>query len=422
MYEIKTFPSGLTVVGERMDSVRSVTLGVWVASGSRSEGVGLEGISHYIEHMIFKGTSALSASDLADRIDTLGGEVNAYTTKELTCFYGRVLDEELLEFASLLSSMLTDSAFDPSAVETERGVILEEIGMYEDNPEDLVSEKLTLGIYEGGPLGHPILGYPSTLEKITSETLRDYIRSHYTSLATVISVAGNYPEGALERIGEMFSPLLKGPRPEVGSAEYRPVTVSAARPTEQSNIVLAFKGLPLGTARRYEMSVLNSCLGGNMSSRLFQRVRERLGLCYSIYSYVASHTDTGMLGIYLGCSPSSEEKACAEIGAVLNELAREGVTEDEVTRIKRQLRASLLMSLESTSSRSSHLGKSMLMYGRIPTPDELRQKLEAVTAEGVNALAREIFDPRTLSFSQVAPKPRAESLAEVIRQRLDFAV
>lgn len=421
MYQIVKTPGGVTVAGEKIPYVRSVTVGVWVASGTRGEPPELNGISHYIEHMVFKGTPRHSAAELAELMDVLGGEINAYTTKELTCFYGRVLDEKLFDCAALLAEMLCESSFDEAAADTERGVILEEIGMYEDNPEDLSSEKLTLGAFAGTPLGYPILGTAATLGGIRGETLARYLREHYTSGTVIISVAGNYPDGALERIGQMFSAFADAPRPALTPAAYRPVTVQTRKKTEQSNIVAAFQGLPFDSERRYELSVLSSCVGGSMSSRLFQRVREQLGLCYSIYSYVTSHADTGIFGIYLGCSPASEEKACAEIGAELRNVLREGVDPAEVDKIKQQLRASLLMSLESTASRSSHIGKALLMYGAIPEPDELLARLDAVTPESVGAMAAEIFRPELLSLSQVAPKTHAASLASAIRTGLSQA-
>ena len=412
MYKIDTLPNGVRIISEQNPNVRSVSLGVWIASGTRQEPPEQNGASHFIEHMLFKGTERMNAAELADRMDTLGGEINAFTTKECTCFYGRVLDEKLREFAEILADMLFRSRFEESCVETERGVIFEEIGMCDDNPDDLAVEKLMLGVFAGTPLGYPILGTRETLQPMTGRMLLDYKNARYTGDAAVISVSGHFSDDDLAHISRVLGAFPAGAR--AGSAEgvYRPALSCVEKATEQNHIVVGFPAFSYLSEQRYALQILNNIIGGNMSSRLFQRVREQLGLCYSVNSFLSTHSDCGVLGIYIGTGADSERKALTEIGRVLSDIAVNGVTDEEISKVRDSIRSGLLMALESTSSRMNHMGKSLLLQNAVATPDEVAARYLAVRREEVIDLARTLLDPDRFSLSAVTRKGKADTYAQ----------
>jgi predicted Zn-dependent peptidase len=391
--------------------VRSVAVGIWAGSGTRHESPEVNGISHFIEHMLFKGTHSRSASELAEEMDMLGGEINAFTTKECTCYYGRVLDTEFSKAVDLLSDMFFNSKFDEESVAVERGVILEEINMSRDDPADLSVENLLLGVYKGTPLGMPILGSRESLETITGAVQRDYVKSHYTGNGIVISVAGNYSDSDIENIKRIFSAAPALQRPRSGEAEYRKHISSVAKQTEQNHIAIGFPGLSYKSEKRFTLQILNGIIGANMSSRLFQRIREELGLCYTVYSFLSSHEETGVFGIYLGTGKETEKKAVEEIGAELKRLLSEGISSEEINRVRTQIKSGMLMALESTSSRMNHMGKSLLLSGSILAPDDIAARYDAVTSDDIAGLADEIFKPENLSVSAVAQQDGPERYA-----------
>lgn len=409
MYQLQTLPNGVRIVSETNPNVRSVSLGVWVGNGTRHEPADMNGASHFIEHMLFKGTDSMDAAALADTMDTLGGEINAFTTKECTCFYGRVLDEKLHAFVDLLADMLFRSRFDEACVETERGVIYEEIGMCDDTPDDLAIEQLTLGAFRGTALGYPILGTRDTLASMTGSGLHDYMQTHYTGDAVVISIAGHFSPDDLTYIGQTFGHFPAGARPQSPVASYHVTSSCIEKPTEQNHIVLGFRAESYLSEHRYAIQILNNILGGNMSSRLFQRVREQLGLCYSIHSFLATHSDCGLLAIYIGTGSNSEQQALTAIGRTLAEVVSDGVTADEMMKVCDSIRSGLLMALESTSSRMNHMGKSLLLQNHILTPDEIAARYLAVQRDEVIELARVILNPKQLSLSAVTRKGQAET-------------
>jgi len=411
----KTFPSGVRLAAEKIPAVRSVSFGVWVGSGARHEQPEENGASHFIEHMLFKGTQKYTAADLADKMDMLGGEINAFTTKECTCYYGRVLDERFGEASGLIADMFFDSKFDESDADLERGVIAEELGMYEDTPDDLAHEKLAQGVYAGDCLGRPILGTKETLANLTGATLKQYLAGHYTGGNTVLAVAGNYPDGSLDKLGELFSPLRNVPAPPYGPSAYKPAAITTEKQTEQSHIVLGFPGLSVTDDRRYELQLLHNLLGGSMSSRLFQRIREQLGLCYSIYTFVSSHAETGLFGVYVGTGRDTEQKAMEETGAEIRRLLRDGVTEAELARSREQVKTGMLMSLESTSTHMNHLGKGVLFHNRVRSPEEIAAEYDRVKADGLNALTRELLNLSRISASVVTQKGDAVKHLEWVR-------
>lgn len=412
MVENYTLKNGIRIIAEKLPYVRSVAVGMWVGSGTRHENPEINGISHFIEHMLFKGTESRSASELAEAMDILGGEINAFTTKECTCYYGRVLDTELPEAIDLLADMFFNSRFDEESVSVERGVILEEINMSRDDSADLAIENLLLGVHKGTPLGIPILGTSESLGNINGAVQRDYIKSHYTGNAIVISVAGNYSDGDIEKIKGIFSAAGAYERPRSGKAEYKKHFSEEVRKTEQNHIAIAFPGLSYRSEKRFALQILNGIVGANMSSRLFQRIREELGLCYTVYSFLSSHEETGVFGIYLGTGKETEKQAVEEIGAEIKRIVEKGISHEEINKVSTQMKSGMLMALESTASRMNHMGKSILLSGKILSPDDIAARYDAVTPNDAAGLAAEIFTPENLSISVVAPDGGSERYAE----------
>lgn len=401
MVQIETLPNGVRLVTEHIQTVRSAALGIWVGGGSREEEGAESGAAHFIEHMLFKGTARRTAQDIARETDAIGGQMNAFTTKECTCFYGRVLDDHLPQALDILYDMVYHSSFTQEAVETERGVILEEIDMYEDTPDDLCAEKLAAQVFQGSPLARPILGAKETLEGMTGDFLRDYHRRHYEGHNTVVALAGSFSPAILDDLRQRFSRLPAGqPRPLVPAA-YTPGFVATAKPIEQNHLTLAFPGLDYNSPRRFALQLLSSILGGGVSSRLFQTVREQQGLCYSIYSYGAGHADTGLFCLYTALNRDTEAKALATIRQVVDQLRQEGPTQEELTRAREQSKANVMMGLESTQSRMSHAGRSLLFSGEILTPEQIIASYDAVTREDVIALAQDLFRWDQASLSAV---------------------
>ncbi len=401
MVEKIVLPNGVRLVHEKMPSMRTCTLGLWVESGARHEPAGLCGVSHYIEHMLFKGTESRSAAELAAAFDAVGGQVNAFTTKEHTCYYCRTLDTHLQRAAGLLCDMFFHSVFAEKEMNLERQVILEEIGMYEDTPEDLVSEILTGAVYGGSALGRPILGTPETLGGMTGQTLRDYRERCYTPENIVIALCGSYRDEDLRMLADAFSGLEKRPAPRRDDAQYRPGLVTRKKDIEQNHLMLCFPALPAGSDRRYDLQVLNSAFGGGMSSRLFQKVREESGLCYSVYSFSTAYIGTGVLGIYTALSRETELQALRLIREEIERLLDGGLTQDELFRNVEQLKANVIMGMESTSSRMMSVARSEFIYGHAHTPEDIIRGFDAVTGDSVLRLAREVFDFDRVSLSAV---------------------
>ena len=401
MVEIETLPNGVRLVTERFDTVRTAALGFWIAGGSREETGGESGAAHFIEHMLFKGTETRSAADIARETDAIGGQVNAFTTKECTCFYGHVLDDHLLQALDILWDMVFHSRFDQKAVETERGVILEEIDMYEDTPDDLCGEKLFEAVYAGSPLSRPILGRKETLAEMTGAFLKDYHRRHYRPDNIVVSLAGSFSNEVLHELRRRFAALPEGEKTGTAPAAYTPAFVTTKKPIEQNHLILAFPGLTYDDPKRFALQLLSSILGGGVSSRLFQRVREQQGLCYSVYSYGAGHADTGVFCVYTALNRDTEEQAIRTVCQVIREFLAEGPTVEELSRAREQSKANVVMGLESTQARMSHAGRSLLFTGKIMTPEEISAAYDAVTREDVMALARDIFRWDLVSLSAV---------------------
>jgi predicted Zn-dependent peptidase len=407
-------PGGLRVITEQLPTVRSVSLGVWAGVGSRDESEPVAGATHFLEHLLFKRTSRRDAAAIAAEIDEIGGELNGFTTKELTCYYARVVDDDLPIALDVLLDMVTASLVTDEDVDAERPVVLEEIAMNDDDPADTVHELFSQGMWAPHPVGRPVLGTVSSIEGMAAHQLRRWYRTRYLPQNLVIAAAGNLEHTALVRL--VRQALAQGALvvnedahpapPRAGLPEGVRVPASAAvtvqnRPTEQANIVVGVPGLPRDE-RRWPLAVLSSVLGDGSSSRLFQTVREQRGMAYSVYSFFSSLADTGSFGVYLGCQPGKAEQALELIRAELAAVSTAGITEVELARAKGQLRGSLVLGLEDTSSRMSRLAKAELLSGELPTLSEVLRRIDAVTVDEVGRLADELFS-QPLSLSVVGP-------------------
>lgn len=401
MYEKITLPNGARIVFERMEGVRSVSLGIWVGAGSRFERAEEGGSAHFIEHMLFKGTETRTAAQLAEEADALGGQLNAYTTRDNTCFYTRVLDTHLPRAAEVLADMFFRSRFDEADVENEKGVIGEEIDMYEDTPEDVAAENLLAGCFPGA-LGRPVLGTEETLAGLSGRSLRAFMERTYTAPRIAVALAGSFTDADVDAVARIFAQMPPAERTEPERSAYAPCLTLREKAVEQNQLVLGFPGLETDSEERFAMQLFSNILGGSSSSRLFQTVREKHGLCYSIYSFTAGYQDTGLFAVALAANRQSERRA---LGLTIDELRRirdEGVTAAELGRAREQVTASILMSLESSASRMNRLGYGELFLPRgALTPDELIERYEAVTLADVRSLAQRTLDFRRASLSAV---------------------
>ncbi len=394
-----TCQNGVRIVVEHIPTVRSAAIGIWVKTGSRNEIPELNGISHFLEHMFFKGTTTRNAREIAESFDSIGGQVNAFTSKEYTCYYAKVLDNHANHALEVLADMFFNSEFDSEELEKEKNVVYEEIKMYEDAPDDIVHDLLSQAVYEQHPLGFPILGTEETLSTFTSDTLRQYVHDMYTPEKVVISIAGNVDEAFIKEVERYFGSFKRGEeRNEIVKPQFHPNKLIRKKETEQAHLCLGFNGLKIGDDNTYNLTVLNNILGGSMSSRLFQEVREQRGLAYSIYSYHSSYQDNGILTIYGGTGANQLDSLYETISETLEQFKRDGVTDKELNNSKEQLKGSLMLSLESTNSRMSRNGKNELMLGRHLSLDDIIVKIDAVTVERVYELINSIFTEHSLSL------------------------
>ncbi len=403
-------PGGLRVVTESMPTVRSVAFGIWVGVGSRDETPSLAGSSHFLEHLLFKGTRRRSALDIAAVMDAVGGEMNAFTAKEYTCYYARVLDTDLPLAVDVVSDMVTSSLITPDDFESERGVILEEIAMHDDAPDDIVHDAFAKAMFGDHPLGRPVLGSVDSISAVSRGSVHGYYRRRYKPSQMVVAVAGNLDHNRVVRlVRKAFGDALTGDAapaaPRIGKAG--PPVVGGVRvtrrPTEQANVVLGTVGLSRSDERRFALGVLNNALGGGMSSRLFQEVRERRGLAYSVYSYHSQYADTGLFGVYAGCAPARVREVLSLCREQLDNVAGRGITAEEIARGKGQLKGSLVLGLEDTGSRMSRLGKGELVYGEQLTVDDVIARIDAVTPDDVREVAADVLAESRLGLAVIGP-------------------
>src|ERR1700722_15438372 len=402
-------PGGLRVITEALPSVRSAALGIWAGVGSRDEGPQHAGATHYLEHLLFKRTARRSALEISAARDAVGGELNAFTAKEYTCFYARVLDADLPLAIDVLSDMVTDSLIEPKDVDAERNVGLEEIAMNEDAPGDTVHEAFTTRLFGDTPLGRPILGTVDSINAITRDQIFEHYRSRYTPEHLVVAAAGNLDhDTVVQLVARAFGPVLDRaavPAPPRLNGSHSGFGVQAgvgttlvSRGIEQANLVLGCEALARTDERRCALGVLSAAFGGGMSSRLFQEVREKRGLAYSVYSFAAQHADTGMWGIYVGCLPAKADEVLAICGEEIDRVVNGGLTDAELARGKGQVRGSIVLGLGDPSSGMSRLGKSELVYPRLEPVDEVLAAVDAVTHDDVRAVAAEILTrPKALA-------------------------
>ncbi len=397
-------PGGLRIVTEAVPTVRSVTVGIWVGVGSRDESPALAGASHYLEHLLFKGTQRRDALAISASIDAVGGEMNAFTSKEYTCFYARVLDADLPLAVDVVCDLVTSSVIRGSDVDAERGVILEEIAMHEDDPTDMVHDQFAQVLFGDSPIARPVLGTVESIETIRRTAINGYYRRRYRPQDMVVAVAGNIDHNAVVRlVKDAFrtAGMLDGDTdPTPARTGGRPIPTRSGgvrvirRPSEQANVVLGGVGVARTDERRFALGVLNAALGGGMSSRLFQEVREKRGLAYSVYSYHAQYADTGLFGVYAGCVPRKVDEVLAICRDEVAKVAATGITLEELERGKGQLRGSLVLGLEDTGSRMSRIGKSELVYGELLSVDDVLARIDSVTLDDVAAVSADLLTVR----------------------------
>ena len=389
-----TLPNGLRIIGERIGHFRSVSVGLWLGSGSQYERFEEAGLSHFLEHMVFKGTGKRTARQIASEMDAVGGQLNAFTAKECTCFYAKVVDEHLPLAMDVIADLVTAPAFDPAELEKEKGVVIEEINMAEDTPEDLVFELLMLAHYGDQPISRPILGTSEQISGYVPDDLRRYWASMYRPQNAVLAIAGHYDWSAVQ---DMAASLLGAWRPEGMDARgcatnpVKPTILTREKDIEQVHICLGYPGLPLDDARVFELSVFNSVFGGAMSSRLFQKIREDSGMAYSVYSYPNNYTDTGMLAVYAATNPEAAETVIGMIEEEARAIAETGMTREEFAMAREQMKAGYIMGLESTSARMQAIGRRLLLLNRTRTEAETIDRINAIDYDRTNALMREIL-------------------------------
>ncbi|MGW6396259.1 M16 family metallopeptidase [Streptomyces sp. NPDC055103] len=407
-----TLPGGLRIVTETLPSVRSATFGIWAHVGSRDETPSLNGATHYLEHLLFKGTHKRSALDISSAIDAVGGEMNAFTAKEYTCYYARVLDTDLPLAIDVVCDMLTGALVLEEDVEAERGVILEEIAMTEDDPGDVVHDLFAQTMFGDTPLGRPVLGTVDTVNALTRGQIARFYKKHYDPTHLVVAAAGNVDHAtvvrqvrrAFEKAGALTRTDAVPVAPRDGLRTIRTAgrVEHMNRRTEQAHVVLGMPGLARTDERRWALGVLNTALGGGMSSRLFQEVREKRGLAYSVYSYTSGFADCGLFGVYAGCRPNQVHDVLRICRDELDKVASDGLTDEEIVRAVGQLRGSTVLGLEDTGALMNRIGKSELCWGSQMSVDDMLTRIAAVTPDDVRAVARDVLAQRP-SLSVIGP-------------------
>ncbi|WP_117211799.1 M16 family metallopeptidase [Allorhizocola rhizosphaerae] len=404
-------PTGMRVITEAVPAMRSVSFGVWVGVGSRDEAPQLSGASHFLEHLLFKGTHKRSAMDISATIEAVGGETNAYTAKEYTCYYARVLDADLPLAIDVVCDAVADSLLLESDVETERGVILEEIAMHADEPGDEVHDLHAAALFGEHPLGRIISGTVETITPMTRKQIHGFYKRRYVAPQMVVAAAGNLDHATVVRLVRNAFESVPGKPSPVRSKDSRvnlpaPRTVVRSDDTEQAHFVLGGPAVGRHDERRFALGVVNNVLGGGMSSRLFQEIREQRGLAYSVYSYVSHFAEIGSFGVYAGCAPTRTEEVLDLVRRSLDHTAKHGITDDELRRGKGMLKGSLVLGLEDTGSRMTRLGKGELLHGELLTIDELLQRIDSVTLDEANTMAEQILTA-PMALAVVGPFDRS---------------
>ncbi len=405
MYKKTTLSSGIRVLTESMPAVRSATLGIWADVGSSAEAPGRRGISHIVEHMLFKGTSRRNAREIAETMDGVGGNLNAFTDKETTCYYAKVIDRHVPLAVDVLSDMFLRSLFDPVELAKEQKVILEEIKMYDDSPDESIHDLFTSTMWKGSNLGDPTIGFAGTVPAVTPEQLREHMRAHYAPNAVVVTAAGSIEHEAFVEIVERCFAEFTGDSPAVQPESPRatPATMVKHKDSEQAHLVIGGQGLSVRDERRYALGLLDTLLGGGMSSRLFQEVREKRGLVYSVYSFQAAYRAAGLFAAYAASSPQNVQACIDVIAGEFAKLREEGVSPEQLALAKEHIKGSLTLSLESTSSRMIRLGRNEFALGRDVAPEEIEERVDAVAAKDIQELAQELLTEEKLGLCVLGP-------------------
>lgn len=418
MFQKVTLDNQMSILTEQVPHVRSVAVGFWVDVGSRDEKNENNGISHFLEHLMFKGTARRTAKQIAEALDAVGGQLNAFTTKEYTCYYARVLDEYFDLAVDLLSDMLFESKFDAQDIDRERNVILEEIKMYEDAPDELVHDIFAGSMWQGHALGRPIIGTAEVIAGITRDQILDFYKTYYNPGKMIAAVAGNISH---EEVMAKLRPLFEGKKGISPARIMTPPTprrdiICRGKETEQVHLCVGTPGLNLDHENIYVFQIISTILGGGLSSRLFQEIREQRGLVYSVYSYHSSYHDTGLFCVYAGLSKQNVDEVLELIFKQVRDIQVNGVKEEELQRAKDQLKGNLLLSLENVNTRMSRLGKSQLYLGKVIPPEEIVTKLNKVTAAEIQDLALEMLKPEYFSLAAIGPWEDCGNLEKVLAQ------
>ncbi len=405
MYRKSTLANGVRVLTESMPYVRSASLGIWADVGSAAERSEQRGISHLVEHMLFKGTERRSAREIAETMDAVGGNLNAFTDKEATCYYAKVIDHHVPLAIDVLADMFLHSTLAPAELAKEQKVVLEEIRMYDDSPDEMIHDLFTQTMWSDSNLGEPTIGYAETVSSLTSDDLRSHLRARYAPNTVVFAAAGNIEHEAIVTLVEKaFAGYTgRGEPPVPERPVLTPARIVRTKDTEQAYVVLGTQGLSVCDDRRFALSVLDTIVGGGMSSRLFQEVREKRGLAYSVYSFQQGYRDAGLFGVSAGTSPASVQECIDVIVDELAQMADSGPTETEVNLAKEHIKGSLTLSLEASSSRMIRLGRSEFNIGRQMSIEEIEEHVNAVSVEAVHDLARELLVPGRLGLCVLGP-------------------
>ena len=404
-YEITTLDNGIRVITETVNHVQFMSMGFWVGVGSRYESEKQWGITHFIEHMLFKGTEKRTADQISGAVDAVGGQLNAFTSKENTCYYIKTLTEDFPLAVDVLSDMFLNSRFDNEEIAKEREVIIEEIKMYEDTPDDQVHDLMSANLWPDHPLGRAILGTEESIAAFDHDMLKEYMKQYYTGSNIVVSVVGNIShKQVVDAIQEVLGGIPKGELNQYAIADRAKAGVNCYyKEIAQSQICVAIPGVAKEDDRLFPLSILNTYLGGGMSSRLVKKIREEEGLAYSVYSYNGSYTDTGAFVISVGTRPENCQRVIDIILEELEDVRQNGITQDELDKSFSQLKGSLYMGLETVNSRMNKLGRSLLIYDRVITPEENVDDLSKVTVEDVKALAGDMFRRENLQITVLGP-------------------
>jgi predicted Zn-dependent peptidase len=407
MIQREVLPNGLRIVTENITYVQSVALGVWVGVGARDEDLPVRGISHVIEHMLFKGTPTRTARQIADEMDGIGGDINAFTSKENTCYHARVLSEHVPLALDVLSDMFLNSLFDPEEMARELNVILEEIKQRDDEPDDLVHDLFTETLWPGHALGRPVIGTPETVAALKPSDLRTYMDRRYTPDTIVIAAAGNLNHSEIVELVRQRFGHLSGQRSDWRVTDTEPMPVAATatvdKPIEQVNLVLGTQGYSQMADEKYTMSVLDNVLGGSMSSRLFQEIREKRGLAYSVGSYTQSFREGGYFAVFAGTGPDTAPQVLELVHAEFQNILKNNITQAELDRSKNQFRGSIVMGMEGMNSRMMRIGRNELVYDRVIPTEEIMQKVNAVSLDDIAHVAHHLFSDGQYAMATVGP-------------------